>query len=190
MNGLGIGEIRKGTEVGFRSQGKVIWAACELCGKERWVEVRADHQNRWCRHCSSKVNLTGRPNWGGNWKGGRFKRADGYIDVRVYPDDFFYPMVAKNGYVVEHRLVMAKHLGRCLHRWEIVHHKGIRVKGKENRSDNLIDNLQLVSDIGHRQITMLEDRIERLEADVTKLKQTIRLQSWQIRELNKREARV
>ncbi len=185
MNGTSepqLGEIRKGIEVGQKTENKVIWKACEYCGKERWVEFTSRtkngvRQNRWCRHCASKVTKTGRPNWGGNWKGGRRKTADGYIIIRLYPRDFFYPMVAKNGYVAEHRLVMAKVLGRCLHRWELVHHKN------HIRDDNRIENLQLVSDIGHRQITIFEDRIKRLE-------EKVKLLQWQIRELNKRESRV
>ncbi len=76
------------------------------------------------------------------------KRQDGYLEVWISKDDFFFPMSAKSpsgnyGTIKEHRLVMAKHLGRCLQSWEIVHHKGIRYAGIENKQDNLVDNLEL-----------------------------------------------
>ena len=80
-------------------------------------------------------------------------------------------MVQKVGYVSEHRLVMAKHLGRCLHRWEIVHHKHTKYPAGsiEDKQDNRIENLQLISDDRHKQITILENRIEHLESRVTLL---------------------
>ena len=47
----------------------------------------------------------------------------GYIRARVYPDSPFYTMARKcDGYVQEHRLIMAEYLGRCLTKDEIVHH--------------------------------------------------------------------
>jgi hypothetical protein len=69
-------------------------------------------------------------------------------------------MANRIGYVKEHRLVVAKNLGRCLHAWEIVHHKN------HIRNDNRIENLQLVSEDRHYQITLLERKIARLEKKI------------------------
>ena len=79
------------------------------------------------------------------WKGGRTV-DHGYILVLLQPDDFFYPMAKHDHYVREHRLVMAKHLNRCLLPWEVVHHKGIKyaLGSVENKQDNRIDNLELL----------------------------------------------
>lgn len=54
-----------------------------------------------------------------------------------------HPMARKNGYVLEHRLIMANHLGRMLKDDEHVHHKN------GNRQDNRIENLELVSSSEH-----------------------------------------
>jgi len=97
-----------------------------------------------------------------NWNGGR-RAAGGYVLIRLYPNDFFYPMTRIDGYVMEHRLVMAKHLGRCLQPWELVHHKNHR------RNDNQFENLQLISDDRHKQIIILENEINHLKKRVTLL---------------------
>lgn len=70
----------------------------------------------------------------GSWQGGRTKTPGGYILVM---DSTFPTMVTRIGYVLEHRLNMAKHLGRPLEKWESVHH----IDG--NRENNDISNLQL-----------------------------------------------
>jgi len=170
-----IGDIAKGQYISKAPGVKYQWLACVECGIERWVNFSSTHSPApRCYRCGNKTpgcrekQSAARCHLGAgnpNWKGGRIKTTDGYILIRVLPEDFFYPMARTIGYVFEHRLVMAKYLGRNLHRWEIVHHKGIRCKGIKNRSDNLRDNLQLVSDLGHNQITTLEMRIAYLERE-------------------------
>jgi hypothetical protein len=76
------------------------------------------------------------------WKGGRYIAKTGYVLISS-PD---HPYVGKNGYVFEHRLVMEKHLGRYLTENEICHHKN------GNRTDNRIENLQLMSRREHNYI--------------------------------------
>lgn len=136
-----LGEVKEASRFGYKGKNKYIWHSCISCGKERWVSyVKGQPQRLRCRPCANMANF---------WKGGRCKTADGYISIKLQADDFFYPMAGSDGYVMEHRLVMAKHLGRCLQSWEIVHHKGKRYTGLENRSDNLIDNLELTTRGSH-----------------------------------------
>lgn len=57
-----------------------------------------------------------------------------------------HPFATKKGYVMEHRLVMEKHLGRYLYPDEIVHHLN------KDSLDNRLDNLSLVSQRMHTRI--------------------------------------
>lgn len=167
-----IGEIKTPKELGRRGSNKLIWHACIDCGKERWKPLRGGKpESLRCLSCSNKRK---RPAWGennGNWRGG--KRIDnGYISIKLQPSDFFYSMCDSRGYVGEHRLIVAKALGRNLHRWEIVHHKGAKYpKGSiENKQDNRYpENLQLVTEERHQQITILENQILHLKRRVTLL---------------------
>ena len=108
-----------------------------------------------------------------HWKGGRILQPSGYVKVYLEPNDFFFPMVGSihYHYVFEHRLVMAKHLNRCLLPWEVVHH----INGVKN--DNRVDNLELVNGAyNHICFTLLQkenrklmERIGGLEARITLL---------------------
>lgn len=71
------------------------------------------------------------------WKGGRSVSSSGYVRVWVAPDDPMACMKLSDGYIAEHRLVMARNLGRPLLRSETVHH----ING--DPTDNRIENLQL-----------------------------------------------
>lgn len=162
-----LGEIKRIDNYGCKS----VWHACIDCGKERWVQRRKGLPSHLrCCSCSNKLNswtpeqrieigLRNRGPKSKNWRGGRCY-CKGYIRIKVWPEDFFYPMASNRGYVPEHRLVVAKAIGRCLHSWEIVHHKnGIR---DDNRYP---ENLQLVTDDRHKQISILEMQIKQLKAE-------------------------
>lgn len=69
----------------------------------------------------------------GSWNGGKTIDKNGYVLVRRVD----HPSANSSGYVREHRLVMEEHIGRLLHRTEVVHHKD------GDKQNNHIDNLQL-----------------------------------------------
>ncbi len=170
--GFEVGEIRRGTKIGFSSRAPFVWQACKDCGKQRWVMIRKGNPvSLRCFSCG-QINAQGvhHP------ENGRYIDNYGYMQVRVNPDDFFFSMVKSGCYVLEHRLVMAKHLNRSLQSWEIVHH----ING--NRADNRIENLKIMSDIGHKQLTMLKRRIDILEDKVDEQAKLIKLLQWQIKE--------
>ena len=162
-----IGEKRIGLEIGKKGRHAYIWLACADCGKERWVYiVRQNPSHQRCRVCEGKTRK-GDKCW--NWKGGRHLDSRGYVLVQLSAGDTFYPMVDHKRYVAEHRLVMAKHLGRCLAKKELVHHvNGIK-------ADNHIENLELLSRTSHRLRTKFCGNCE--------LKKQIKLLRWQVKEL-------
>jgi hypothetical protein len=69
------------------------------------------------------------------WKGGRYKdNTSGY--VLIYNPD--HPSCTKKGYVLEHRLIMEKFIGRYLRGNEVVHHRN------KIKDDNKIENLEII----------------------------------------------
>lgn len=83
-------------------------------------------------HVISRQGLSRR-----RFKGGRTKLPGGYVGVLIPHDSPFAPMRLANGYIAEHRYVMAQHLGRTLLENENVHH----VFGPKD--DNRLENLEL-----------------------------------------------
>jgi hypothetical protein len=119
------------------------------------------------------------------WNGGRKIRQDGYILIRLYPGDQFYELAGKNGYILEHRLVMAKYLGRYLLPFplEVVNHKnGIK-------DDNRPENLEVKSQSEHLQEHTFGYRsgykqglIDGHDAQIEELRKQIKLLQWQLQE--------
>lgn len=128
-----------------------IYATCQDCGNTRWVILREwrKRNHDHCHPCGNKYHHHHNSNsahWGENnprWKGGRILDKGGYVLVLIRPDDPLYAMGTKKNrdgiprYVREHRLVMARALGRLLDRTEIVHHKD------GNPQNNNLGNLEL-----------------------------------------------
>jgi hypothetical protein len=88
-----------------------------------------------------EIGLTGEKH--PSWRGGTCKHSKGYI-LRWKKD---HPYRDVRGYVPEHRLVMEQHLGRYLTKDEDVHHINA------NKTDNRIENLELLSHGEHSRIT-------------------------------------
>src|SRR3990172_7830033 len=164
------GDVVPAKEIGHKGSHPYVWFSCPDCGKEWWVLIRnGKPQSSRCASCAAKKAWKSRDQRRDKhprWKGGRCVTTQGYIEINLSPDDPFFPMADKDRYVLEHRLVMAKSLGRCLESSEIVHHVN------HKKGDNRIKNLRLYpSRNAHfrhhqRDVASLLLRIEQLESQL------------------------
>ncbi len=86
-----------------------------------------------CKSCRIKTQGTGENHPA--WKGGKHLDSSGYVLIYC-PED---PRANMGRYLLEHKIVMERYLGRELLKNESVHHKN------GNRTDNRIENLELWS---------------------------------------------
>jgi HNH endonuclease len=114
----------------MRKRGLGIYRICTDCGKKEVMRVSAIRSGRStprCHGCTMKTH----PNCKAARSKGGHTTKGGYLLVRA-PN---HPFATKTGYVLEHRLVMEKMIGRYLKPWETAHHRnGVR---KDNRPENL-----------------------------------------------------
>lgn len=119
---------------------------CVVCGKQYKIKPSHAHLRKCCSkecgkiHRSKKMSGKGNHQFGlkgpknASFKTG--KRETNYGYTAAYCPEF---SDKQDGYVLEHRLVMMKHIGRKLRKDEHVHHIN------EDRKDNRIENLQLLT---------------------------------------------
>lgn len=137
---------------------KRITKKCLTCGKEISVKFGNRDRKKFCSKKCYHISMVGtipphmvkgwtnstsfkNGNKHPNWKGGKRKARTrkGYYIRILLPS---HPFCDSTGYVLEHRLVMEKHLGRFLLPREVVHHIN------EITDDNRIENLRLFPDTG------------------------------------------
>lgn len=95
------------------------------------------------------------------WRGGRYVSPDGYVFVHR-PE---HPNSGPNGYVSEHRLVVAETIGRPLNPREQVHH----IDG--NKANNHISNLVVVQRGKHQSLHAdIQRELWALRAEVARLR--------------------
>ena len=111
-----------------------------VCGKKFNVKPsqyeRRETCSRKCKGIKQKKVQIGEN--AANWKGGIEKHKRGYL-LQYAPN---HPN-AINGKVMQHRLIFEKHIGRYLEKNEVIHHIN------ENKTDNRIDNLELMNRSTH-----------------------------------------
>lgn len=150
-----------------------IWSACTDCGKGRWVRIsngkeeytkcvscsiKGRHHSRETKEKMSKAREGVNNYFYGKhflrekcsqWKGG-IRKSREYIRILLDSTNPYSVMADSQGYVLEHRLLMAEYLQRPLTKEEVAHHNGTRypMGSIKDKQDNRIENLKLFKNKG------------------------------------------
>lgn len=130
---------RKGIWYRTFTSGRTVMCHEKICLNCHHRFIASYKKSLYCSYfCSSSHHQLGERSH--RWRGGRMKTENGYIAIlmRDHPD-----AVKPNFYVLEHRLVMEKKIGRRLLKSEIVHH----ING--DKHDNRVKNLVITSRSEH-----------------------------------------
>lgn len=164
-----IGDLARSKDVGRQGRAIHVWEACPECRTERWVKRNA--RGTLCTSCAIRQHSFGRQNPRWNPAGKTITKSG--IRVRIDESHPYFCMAHKcacSYAVLEHRLVMAEHLGRPLKPTEVVHH----IDG--NNLNNELSNLLLLpSQAMHTSYTLMQTQLRKLEEELLVVKQRVTL---------------
>ena len=134
-----IGEVKLGREVGKGCSNKYIFVECPICKSQRWVNEKYYLYKQCvlkgrCYSCAKGRSI---------FEKEQGVIVSGYRFILVSKNSEYITMSNKDHYVREHRLIMAKHLGRLLTHSEEVHH----ING--DKLDNRLENLTVTDRYTH-----------------------------------------
>lgn len=112
---------------------------CAHCGNTFRIK-NPYNTNKYCGNPCRYAHKVGEH--GPHWKGGQPVTGNGY--VREYCPD--HPYADPDGYVLQHRLVVERSIGRVLDPKEQVHHRD------QNKQNNELPNLEVLSPKEHNRL--------------------------------------
>lgn len=152
-----------------------VYGICVVCNSEfRTKKSHLERRKTCSKQCDTERRKSmylgsNNPNFGNKGpKNSLFKtgeRLTRYGYKMIYKPE--HPNSQYDGYILEHRYVMASHLGRTLEEWEHVHH----LDG--NKLNNDIVNLQIISASDHsrlhnKQKEIVRDSLGRIKSIILK----------------------
>jgi transposase len=124
QKGIGVEQLARHFGISNRRVSKVL--------KENGIPLRYGFRGLHSEQSKNKMSESRKGPKNHNWNGGISRRWAGHIAIKSPT----HPFADQQGYVLKHRLVMEKHLGRYLKPTEVVHH--IDGNPANNRFSNLM----------------------------------------------------
>jgi hypothetical protein len=140
LKGLRFGRLQAIAPTKVRKDGKIVWECQCDCGETVFVISKnlISGNTKSCGCLKRDLDIARKGDKHPCWRGGKKHQITGHIRMKAGN----HPFADGEGYVLEHRLVMEKKIGRLLRPEEVVHH----IDG--DPSNNAPENLKLFANTG------------------------------------------